>query len=251
LAVAVILLFIGMGIQPAVADSSNNSELIEVTIKICKPLKIEEYTLMLPQEKIDDLNSEFDKFKVKLDNAISKRDTIEIYNDMIVSLDRLGMLPNHMTVNEAKQLITGKNYPFFDGRIASSLFENSNFLCLISGKVTSNSGFLLSYLAQIYFIPFRIGGMMFFGTFYKNPNGGTHGDADSKGWIKTVGMLGKKEWTNKFRGAIFNFPIGFWFPDYRIIGRVGIVGLIGITIETIWDEVSFIGFAPWVKIKNV
>ena len=91
LAVAVILLFIGLGVQPAFAEvsfKSDNSELIEVTIKICRPCKIEEYTLLLTQEQVEKLDNEFDDFKIKLDNALTKSETIDVYNDMLVSLDR-------------------------------------------------------------------------------------------------------------------------------------------------------------------
>jgi hypothetical protein len=82
--------------------------------------------------------------------------------------------------------------------------------------------------------------------------GQTYNYNNGFGWIKTMGLLGQKEWNGVFNGAIFDFmvignPMVFW-----IIGHYGVVGFTGISIYTEFgDNLFFIGFAPWVKIKNV
>jgi len=201
---------------------------------------------MLTQEQVDELDNHFDNFKVKLDNAITKGDTVEIYNDMVISLDEFGLLPDYMTVDEAQQLVTGKNYPLFNSNIVSALFENSNFFCLISGQAR-NSDCLL------FFIPVHIGGIMFFGSdkyiwesSINHPN--DFPDNPAKGWVKTNGLLGLKEWNGSFYGAIFPLTIGGPFPMMTCY-YCGVVGFTGIA-TTRGIETSFIGFAPWVKIKN-
>lgn len=248
--VGITFLFLGVGINPAFAEESTEPEsnLIEVTIRICKPCNIEEYNLMLTQEQVEKLDNEFDNFKVKLDNAISKRDTIEIYNDMIISLDKLGLFLDYMSLNEAQQLVIGRNHLVFGNVLPSKLFDNSNFFCSISGRASDSDCLLIN-------LPIHIGGIIYFGSYTEfHPISGDiinypTGD-HSVGWIKTNGILGNKEWNDSFYGGIFNLLINIVGLEWWIYGHVGVVGFTGIAISRLY-ETSFIGFAPWVKIKNV
>jgi hypothetical protein len=251
--VGVIVLFIGVAIQPAIAEVSfepNNSELVETTITICKFSGIKEHTLMLTQKQADELDSFLNDFKFKLDNALNESETINVYDDMIISLDELGLLPDYLTVDEAQQLVTGRNHLLSGNKLPSKLFDNSNFFCLVSGEANESASFL-----RLFRIPVRIGGIIYFGTHTEfHPISGEimsfPAIEHSTGWIKTYGILGHKEWNGDFYGGIFNIVISVVALEFFTYGHVGVVGFTGILIDKFWD-VSFIGFAPWVKIKEV
>jgi hypothetical protein len=120
---AVIFLFVSIAAMPAVTsqvrttmpflvgspriNSPQNNELIETTVQLCKPDGLENYTIMLTKEKSEQLDTLIANFKASLDNAKTMNETVEIYNDMIVSLDELGLIPNSMSVEQAQQLVTG------------------------------------------------------------------------------------------------------------------------------------------------
>jgi hypothetical protein len=135
LIVGFLVFFIVVGIQPAFAYiqfETDNSEFVEVTVSIFKTNEIRQHTLMLTQKQVIDFDIVFENFKIKINNAKTKKETIEIYNDMIVSFDEFGLLPNYININGAQQLITGRNHLLSGNKLPSKLLFNINFFFLIS-----------------------------------------------------------------------------------------------------------------------
>ena len=149
LVVGVIVLFIGVGIQPAFAIKPDTSELIEITVEICKLNGVHENTVMLTSEQTEELENLINNFEIELDDTDSIDETEAIFKDTIVSLNELKLLPNSIVIEDAQHLVTGKEQNPIIVKILEryysnnkkSLDNNENTLCLIAG-FTSHTYFL-------------------------------------------------------------------------------------------------------------
>ena len=144
LVVGVIVLFIGVGIQPAFAElsiKSDNSELVEITVQFYETDRTYNHTVMLTQEQAEELENLINDFEIKIDNADNKKETEAVYKDTVVSLNEYGILPEGMSIEKAQRLVTGKEYNpvvvrLFERwyiRNHESMDDNENILCLIVG----------------------------------------------------------------------------------------------------------------------
>ena len=144
LVLVVIFLFVGVAVQPSIADvsiESDNSELVEITIQICNGNGANDHTVMLTQEQAEELEKIINRTKTKLDAAETMEETSVIFNETVFSLYEFGVLPDGMSIEDAKRLVNGKEQ---NQRIANKLerwFSRNqekketveNFLCLIAG----------------------------------------------------------------------------------------------------------------------
>jgi len=143
-AIGITILFLGIGIQPAFAinpNEPNDSKLEEITIEFYETDKTYEHTVMLTREQIKELKNLIDDFEIKIDNADNKIETEAIYKDTVVSLNDIGILPEGMTVEKAKRLVTGKEHNLAVVKIFKGLYkknyekigDNENIICLVGG----------------------------------------------------------------------------------------------------------------------
>lgn len=141
----IILLFVGIAIQPSIiADDSfksDNSEIVEITIQICNENGANDHTVMLTQEQAEELENIISTTKIKLDAAKTLEETSAIFNDTVVSLFELGVLPECMSIENAKRLVNGmdqnprivKKLERWFSRNQGNKGVEDNFLCLIAG----------------------------------------------------------------------------------------------------------------------
>ena len=162
LVVGIILLFIGISIAPGVTSiefskdkNSKDNELVEITLQLCKTDGVEDHKMYITQKQNEQLEVLIKSFKANLNNAETREETIEIYNDMVVSIDELGILPENINCEEVQELVTGENSICNPEKIKSikhfntayeklknknlGLDENENIFCLTAG-VTTNTG---------------------------------------------------------------------------------------------------------------
>ena len=92
LVMVVILLFIGVAVQPVIiADvsiESDNSELVEITVEICEVDKAYNHTVMVTKEQVEELENLINNFEIELENADDLGETETIFKDTIVSLSK-------------------------------------------------------------------------------------------------------------------------------------------------------------------
>jgi len=141
----IFVLFVGIAVQPGIiaADSikSDNSEMVEITIQICKGDEAEDHNVILSQKQAEELESLINRTKAKLDAVETLEETSAIFNDAVVSLYELGVLPEGMSIEEAKRLVNGMDQnPNVINKLEQWFFRNQekietfdNFLCLIAG----------------------------------------------------------------------------------------------------------------------
>jgi hypothetical protein len=107
LVVGVIALFLGLACAPSInADISNESELVEITTKICG-LDGWKYTVQLTQEETEEVEQLIDVIERRLDVVETREETVEIFNETVVELDKYGLLGG-LSVKQIQILITGK-----------------------------------------------------------------------------------------------------------------------------------------------
>ena len=263
LVLGIIFLFVQISIQPAFAEistESDNSELVEITIEICKGNGAEDHTVMLSQKQAEVLENIISRTKTKLDVSNDRKEASVIFNDAIVSLFELGVLPEGLSIEEAKRLVNGvgqkprfvkilerwysRNFDIFD--------DDENFLCLIAGH-TDNTYFmppffgiiedspklwpiLLIYLFTFpiwLFNPLPIGNTIYLGSL---SGGMLPRIIPAEGWVYTVGLNGIKTWSGTFTG-----DLGQIFK--------GALGFTGIKIGFLLTSYFYMGSALGVKIN--
>jgi hypothetical protein len=261
LALGVVVLFIGVSVHPAFAvdtktsiTSNQNNVLVETTIEICKPDGNEKHSISLTQEQSSQLDILIDNFKTDLDNRKSLEEIIQIYEDMIVSLDSIGLFQD-MNVENVKDFLINNQMDLKNNvnslkRInkEGDVYENRE--CQISGQTYytlfySNlrvmfkelsekfSGFLGSlfdalcvYLGLFQSIsPIANGNAIMFGLKHWSPN-----PKDpytfyypAGGWLSTDGLYGNFTIDGTFWGHIAEYDN--LFQSASFLGALGFKGI--------------------------
>jgi len=271
--IGVIVLFLGVGVQPAIATIEHeniDTEYYDVNIEFCEFGK--NHTVQLTKQQLDELELLFDTIREQLNNTESIGETIQIYNEAIVELDNLGLLGG-CSVRQVQELVTGEyQKPIFTQLMErmndkNQVDDNINIFCLIAGRTTRTFVFppsslvayrlflfldilenLRWYLFYYGFIrlcfaplsPFTIGSGISLGTcsgwgYYLFP---------AEGWINTNGLYGEKNWEGEFMGGICRFHV---FIDFVYLGVIGFKGL-KIMDSNIENTYFYLGFANYVNI---
>ena len=152
LVIGIIFLFVCVAIQPGIiADESVeqvNSELVEITVEICKIDRSSNHTILLTKEKVDELENLINSFEIELVSADNSIETETIFENTVVSLNDLGLIPKNINIKDVQQLVTGKKQDKMLVRTLERLYNKhmdssgnkENFLCLIAGS-TENTYF--------------------------------------------------------------------------------------------------------------
>ena len=252
--IGVIILFVGVGIQPAFAElpkESDVSNLVEFSVQVGDI----EHNVLLSSKQVEELENLIDITKERLDKAQGIEQTYQIFDETVVSLNKLGMLPDDMSVEEAQWMVKGinrfKNIYNVLGVLSSSKLEifddETNLFCLIAGETDNTHFFLLWYLILDVFFGNVANILKNFWfklpvVFGKRVALGYHifeVCVPSRGWIFTLGLNGIKKWNGRFYGIL----------DIIGIDLIGIHGLTGIKIFS-HREYFYLGFALEVKIRN-
>jgi hypothetical protein len=147
LALATIVLFIGLAVVPSIQANVVESELVDITVEVCGIGGAKPHTVQLTQEQAEELELLFDEINSKLDDVETREEAVKIINDVIIELDGYGLLGD-TSIEEAQRLVTGvysnpittRFMERLDDRVIGTLNETENKLCLIVGK-TDNTMF--------------------------------------------------------------------------------------------------------------
>lgn len=276
LAIGIILLLIGLVFTPCInANIGKDDEFVNITINACGIEGIKSENVKVSQDNADEIIRLFKSIEKQLENSSSQGMAEKIFNEAVIELDKLGVLPRGLSIEDAQRLVTGnhrynKLMEFFNGiqeRQRIPLDKNENFFCLMAGRVIGNvffSGLLNEVITWAFsWIPVLTGPIfLVFGLsfavlylvtqliFMRNPICigryiylGLY--ERTYGTIASFGLNGLKVWNNNLTGLIPH-----WFLEY-----VGAVGFTGLQFEIFLNEsydflYLFLGFALKVKIKE-
>ena len=274
LAVAVIILFIGLAIQPAIAtfqSDNNNVEYIRITSEFTGLRK--KHTIKMTTQEVEEMNVFLDYIYMRLNNSKSDEETSQIINDAILELNKYDLLcglsieqiqkrfskykkskmDNEQTYLYGKEnsdcLIVGRVirayfiHPFIialDKLIEDGYFENTR-LPLFMFLYKELLGF--RYIYGFPFFPIKINTSIAIGYFHDSMHNG--GNKPAMGWIITIGSNGTKGWLGLFLGILDKFytEINYFY--------IGVEGFYGIKISnTLTQMTSIIGYAQKVGINK-
>jgi len=147
LVVAVIILFIGLAFAPSInaniSKTSIDSELVEITVEVSGIDGVKPHTVSLTKEDADEV--EKDDIERRLDNVETREETVEIFNEAVVELDKYGLLGG-LSVKQVQRLVSKINLNLRFGKLVEEYFgsekeenDTSNRLCLVATKVQGSS----------------------------------------------------------------------------------------------------------------
>jgi hypothetical protein len=281
LVVAVIILFVGVGVQPVFAIKHKEcfyEEKHDVAIELCGLGK--EYAVQLTEQQLTEIDELFDTIRDDLDNVKTMEETLRIYNDAIIELDSYGLFGD-CSVKEIQKLIIGTFLKSSNNHVLRKFYENKqssdeNVFCLMCGHTDETSfvpaiSMLLLKLCSIIesdellFVAIMmvvLRGLIAEGPLYfhlNNPialgcgivfGGWGWSVHPASGWVHTLGLFGVKSWAGEFIGQIYDtgdiFQTGGGF-----IGATGFTG-IKIVKRPLDDfEYYYLGFANRVDLVTV
>ncbi len=147
LAVGIILVFIGVAIAPSinvtVVKAANDNDLVEVTSQACGIKGYGNTTVKLTRQQADEVDVLFEMITSKLNNTTSREESVRIYHDAVVELDKYGLLPQGMSIEKASRFISKWNQNRYE-RVLNNrrpeTFPNfTNVFCLLAGSAIANS----------------------------------------------------------------------------------------------------------------
>jgi len=271
--VSVIFLFIGVAVAPSitfnVVKASNDNDLVEVTTQACGIKGFGNTTVKLTKQQYQNLEQYLVDFRAKLNQTTTREEAVPIFKDAVVELNKYGLLPKGMSVEQAQRLVVGveqdKKIMTLFGKIKPNYLNNLRFnlFCLITGE-TDNTLFQTVSRAFINICPpFRFFGFIPsiikiffpFSLFDVIGLGGSSyvsGIHPANGWVNTIGLTGSKNWNGSFYGGITNFFVSepFSFLTSLILYDTGVIGFTGFHYYTnlFSGHASYIGSALFVRI---
>ncbi|MCU0851349.1 MAG: hypothetical protein MUC80_08810 [Candidatus Thermoplasmatota archaeon] len=135
LTVGVILLFVGVAVAPSINQSvvkATDDHLVEVTTQACGIQGYGNTTVKLTREQYQNLELYLVEFRARLNQTSTREEAAPIFKEAVVELDKYGLLPKGMSVNQTYRLIMKP----IEQRL--QLFD-ANYFCLVSGN-TLNTG---------------------------------------------------------------------------------------------------------------
>ena len=224
---------------------SSNFGLVKKTIKIISSDGIDEYTVMLTNQQTNDLDTLFDDLKIDLGGCETHEETKEVYNDAVVSLYEIGVLPDDTSIEEVQSLVTEfeetENH-YSKPSLSGDSIYNTN--CYISGETTKTSvdhawygwffsiwlNYLLSFTGRWYAVLMSFGGEFWDG-------------GHAQGWVHTDGDNGIQNIEGNLWGQLRRHGEGGSDPDFYYIGAVRFFGVY------VWDNpAQYMGRADRVAI---
>jgi len=265
LVVSVILLFIGVAVAPSinfnVVKASVDNDLVEVTTKACGIKGYGNTTVKLTRQQYQNLEQYLVDFRARLNQTTTREEMVPIFKEAVVELNKYGLLPKGMNIQQTQKLVTGGYQNDRIGKIlkrfhyTNDYLIKSNFLCLITGQ--GNRVYIEGVIPFIqecimiwlglpslnYWVFF---GRMIFGFGQWVPEGESEVHP-ATGWVYTNGLTGIKEWNGSFTGGCRSTLFAIY-----IIFYIGAVGFTGMGVTTNLDSLDFfIGSALWTRIRSV
>jgi len=131
LLVGVIVIFVGVEIQPAFADVIKEEKLIEFTTEVIG-LFGGKRTVKLTQEELLEVELMLDSFQEQIGFSKSIYEAKEIYKKGVIELDKYGLLAG-LSREEAQKLVP-RDFPL-NNRLGIDLEKYQNIFCLLFGTV--------------------------------------------------------------------------------------------------------------------
>jgi hypothetical protein len=169
LVIFVILLFIGVAIAPSINSSlvktSNDNDLIEVTSQACGIEGFGNTTVKLNKQQYQDLQNYLVDFRARLNQTTTREETVPLFKDAVVELNKYGLLPKDISIEEAQHLVLGCSQNTQMKNLCNKIKHSfkmdnyTNYFCLTAGHTTNtvSRGPILSALDIVSILLWQLG----------------------------------------------------------------------------------------------
>jgi hypothetical protein len=142
LASGIIFLFIGVAIAPSinftVVKASNVNDSVKVTTQAYGINGSGDSTVKLTKQQYQNLEQHLVDFRARLNQTTTKEEAVTLFKEAIVELNKYGLLPKGMSVEQGQRLVTtGHQIQKVPNIIKKSISEYINFFCLFTA-ITDN-----------------------------------------------------------------------------------------------------------------
>jgi hypothetical protein len=142
LVIGIILLFLGVTIAPTinfqVVKASTNDDLVEVTTQACGIQGYGDTTVKLTREQYQNLEQYLVEFRSRLNQTTTREEAIPIFKEAVVELDKYGLLPKGMRVENELHFFTLENQAYnnleklnFFPRLSVASYGFYNVFCYV------------------------------------------------------------------------------------------------------------------------
>jgi hypothetical protein len=250
-----------------------DSNLVEFTTEIYGLPGMKPQTVYLTQEDAEVVDRIFEEIKLQLDEIESREETVEIFNEAIIELDKYGLLGS-LSVEHVQRLVTDRweisKYVGFLERFYNRNHvepdENSN--CFIAGSAKDADIFGPFWIVREYIIPYKLLGFLWsfkilhlivtnifpwyllafisYGGKMEEPND----IFPSIGWIWTSGKNGTVQWNGSFYGCRrdMTFRGDLLEGNHYFVGTTGFFGLVLKAVGDHYLDLFHLGWALHVEI---
>jgi len=108
------LLFIITAITPSInfniVKASNNNDFVEVTTQACGIKGFGNTTVKLTREQCQNLEQYLVEFRARLNQTTTREEAVPIFKEAVVELNKYGLLPKGMSVEQAQKFISGERF---------------------------------------------------------------------------------------------------------------------------------------------
>ncbi len=113
LTVGIILLFIFVTLAPTinfqVVKASQDDDFVEITTQACGIQGYGNTTVKLTREQYQNLEQYLVEFRVRLNQTTTREEAVPLFKDAVVELDKYGLLPKEMSVEQSQSLVLQQN----------------------------------------------------------------------------------------------------------------------------------------------
>ena len=132
---SIVIVLISIALAPSIyANIDQKSNSVEVTVEVIGDLRLKPITIKITREQAEDLDRLFDTVQEQLNNVESKQEVIEIFNNAIIKLDEIGLLPDKTNARQVQRIITSR---FSTHNIKTNSHTDNNDVfnafCLVAG----------------------------------------------------------------------------------------------------------------------
>jgi len=147
LAIGIILLFLGVAIAPTInfntVKASTDDDLVEVTTQACGIQGYGNTTVKLTREQYQDLEEYLVEFRARLNQTSTREEAVPIFKDVVVELDKYGLFPRGMSVENESRFLTLVNQRFNNleklnifSKVSEASYGFYNVFCYVIVRTT-------------------------------------------------------------------------------------------------------------------
>jgi hypothetical protein len=168
LAVGIIFLLVNVVVVPIininVVKATYDNERINVTIEACGIKGAKPRTITLTTDEVQAIKKLFTDLKNNVNHVKTKGEIITLLDETVVALDRYGLLPQGMNIQDAQNLVTSNSLQVTNNEMMNGLKKISqinttsirNFLCFTIGDIPSIIFYTPAYLVSLPFLIWAI-----------------------------------------------------------------------------------------------